>query len=66
MIQKHLQNRCLNKINHYNPNKKRKILIMFDYIIADFMTNGKFQAIIKEQFFRCRKLNISFVIITKK
>ena len=39
---------------------------MFDYIIADFMTNRKFQAVTKEQFFRCRKLNMSFVFITKK
>ena len=25
----------------YNPNRKRKILIVFDYIIADIMTNKK-------------------------
>ena len=29
------------------------------------MTNKKFQAIIKELFIRCRKLNISLVFITK-
>ena len=34
-------------IDDYNPNRKRKILIVFDDIIADIMTNKKFQAIIK-------------------
>ena len=50
-------------INDYNPNRKRKILIVFDDMIADIMTNKKFQAIIKELFIRCRKLNISLVFI---
>ena len=34
-------------------------------MIADMMTNKKFQAIIKELFFRCKKLNISLVFITQ-
>ena len=50
-------------IDDYNPNRKRKILIVFDDMIADIMTNKKFQAIIKELFIRCRKLNISLVFI---
>ena len=32
-------------INDYNPSRKRKKLIIFDDMIADFMTNKKFQAI---------------------
>ena len=52
-------------INDYNPNRRRKILIVFDDMIADIMTNKKFQAIIKELFIRCRKLNISLVFITQ-
>ena len=52
-------------INDYNPNRKRKILIVFDDMIADIMTNKKFQSIIKELFIRCRKLNISLVFITQ-
>ena len=32
-------------------------------MIADIMANKKFQAIIKELFIRCRKLNISLVFI---
>ena len=53
------------KIDEYNPNRKRKILIEFDGIIADIITNKKFQAIIKELFIRCRKVNISLVFITQ-
>ena len=52
-------------INDYNPIRKRKKLIVFDDMIADIMTNKKFQAIIKELFIRCRKLNISLVFITE-
>ena len=51
-------------IDDYNPNRKRKILIVFDDMIADVMTNKKFQAVIKELFIRCRKLNISLFFIT--
>ena len=52
-------------IDDYNPNRKRKILIVFDDMIADIMTNKKFQSLIKELFIRCRKLNISLVFITQ-
>ena len=52
-------------INDYNPKRKRKILILFDDMIADIMTNKNFQAIIKELFIRCRKLSISLVFITQ-
>ena len=52
-------------IDDYNQKRKRKILIVFDGRIADIMTNKKFQAIIKELFIRCRKLNISLVFITQ-
>ena len=40
-------------------------LIVFNDTIADMMTNKKFQAIIKELFIRCRKLNILLVFITQ-
>ena len=52
-------------IDDYNPKRKRKILIVFDDMIADIMTNKRFQAIIKELFIRCRKLNLSLVFITQ-
>ena len=51
--------------NNYNPNRKREILIVFGDVIADIMTNKKFQSIIKELFIRCRKINISLVCITQ-
>ena len=44
---------------------KEKKLIVLDDMIAGIMTNKKFQAIIKELFIRCRKLNISLVFITQ-
>ena len=50
---------------NYNPIRKRKQLIVFGDMIVDIMTNKKFQAIIKELFIRCRKLNISLVFITQ-
>ena len=50
-------------IDNYNPSRKRKILIIFDDMITDIMTNEKFQSIIKELFIRCRKLKISLVFI---
>ena len=52
-------------IDDYNSSRRRKILIVFDDMIADIMKNKKFQAIIKELFIRCRKLNISLVFITQ-
>ena len=52
-------------IDNYNPRRKTKILIVFDDIIADIMTDKKFKAIIKELFIRCRKVNISLVFITQ-
>ena len=54
-----------NNTDDYNPKRKRKILIVFDYMIADIMAHKRFQAIIKELLIRCRKLNISLVFITQ-
>ena len=39
-----------NNIDDYNPKRKRKILIALDNMIADIMTDKRFQAIIKELF----------------
>ena len=52
-------------IDDYNASRKRKILIVFDDMTADIMTNKKFQSIIEELFIRCRKLNISLVFIMR-
>ena len=45
-------------IDNYNPKRNKKVLIVFDDMIADIMSNKKFQAIIKELFIRYRKWNI--------
>ena len=48
-----------NVINGRNRSIKRKILVVFDDMVAGIMTNKKFQAIFKELLIRCRKLNTS-------
>ena len=45
--------------------KREDVGIIFDDMIADVTTSKRFQAIIKELFIRCRKLNISLVFITQ-
>ena len=56
-------NDVLDDINNYNKNRDKRILIMFDDMIADIMRSENFIAIVKEVFIRCRKLNISIVFI---
>ena len=46
----------------YKPNKKTKILIVFDMI--NMLSNKKFNLIVTEVFFRGRKLNISYAFIS--
>ena len=41
-------------IDDSNPSRKRKILIVFNDMIADIMSNKRFQAIVKDLFIRCR------------
>ena len=50
-------------IEDYNPGKKRKLLIIFDDMIADMINNKKLNPIVTELFIRGRKLNISIVFI---
>ena len=52
-------------IEKYNPNKKRKMFIVFDDMIADMFSNKKLNPIVTELFIRGRKLNISLVFITQ-
>ena len=49
-------------IHDYNLSRKRKILIIFDDMIAHIMTNKKFQAMIKELFIRCRKFRLLLLL----
>ena len=50
-------------IEDYNPIKKRKVLIVFDDMIADMINNNKLNPIVTELVIRGRKLNISIVFI---
>ena len=52
-------------IEEYNPNKKRKILIVFDDIIADMLNNKRRNPVVTELFIRDIELNISLVFITQ-
>ena len=52
-------------VEDYNQRKKRKVLIIFDDMIADMINNKKLNPIITELFIRGRKLNISIVFITQ-
>ena len=50
-------------LEDYNPTKKRRVLIVFDDMIADMESNKKLSPIVTELFLRGRKLNISLVFI---
>ena len=50
-------------IDEYNVDKGRKILIVFDDMIADMINNKKTNSIVTELFIRGRKLNISVVFL---
>ena len=52
-------------IEDQNSIKKRKILIVFDDMIADMINNNKLNPIVAELFIRGRKLNISITFITQ-
>ena len=52
-------------IEYYNPGKKRKILIVFDDMIADMINNKKLNPVVTELFIGGRKLSISVVFITQ-
>ena len=52
-------------IEEYNANKKRKILIVFDDMITDILSNKKPNLIVTELFIRGIKLNVSCVFVTE-
>ena len=58
-------NNVLDDINDYNKNRDKKVLIVFDDMIADIEDNKNFKRIIKELFYRARKINASIVFITQ-
>ena len=56
---------ALDDINNYNKNRDKKVLIVFDDMIADIEYNKDFKRIIKELFYRAHKINVSIVFITQ-
>ena len=53
-------------IDEYNLGKIRKILRVFDDIIADIINNKKLNSVVTELFIRGRKINISLVFIREQ
>ena len=56
-------NDVLDDINNCNKNRDKKVLIVFDDMIADIEYNKNFKRIIKELFYRAHKINVSIVFI---
>ena len=52
-------------IEEYNLGKKRKVLIVFEDMIADMINDKKLNPIVTELFIRGSKLNISIVFVTQ-
>ena len=56
-------------IEEYNPNKERKIMIVFDDMIVDMLSNKTLNPVVNELSIRGRKLNTTELILfrcTKK
>ena len=56
---------CLLKYWRVNPSKQCNVLIVFDDIIVDIISNKKLSQIVTELFIRGRKLIISLVFISQ-
>ena len=52
-------------IEDYKTSRKSNVLLVFDDMIADMVSNRKPSPTVTEPFIRRRKLNISTVFITK-
>ena len=59
-----MQDVCKN-VEEYNINKKRQILIVFDEVIADMISNEKLNSVVSDLFGRRKKLNTSLVFVTQ-
>ena len=49
----------------YNPTKEKRVLLVFDDMIADMAATKKLSPIVTELFLKGRKLNISVVFISQ-
>ena len=52
-------------LEEYNATTKRRVLLVFDDIIADMESNKKLSAIVTKLFLKGRKLNIPLVFISQ-
>ena len=52
-------------LKYYNPTKKRRVLIVFDNMIADMQSNRKLSTKVTELFLRGRKIKMSLVFISQ-
>ena len=52
-------------IEECNPNKKYKLLIVFDNMTAEMFSNNQLNPTVTQLFLRGRKLSIFLVFITK-
>ena len=52
----------IKNVEKYNPNKRRKILFVFDGMIADMLNKKKLNPIVTWLFIRDKKLNISLFL----
>ena len=59
-----MQDACKD-IEDYNLKNNRKVLIVFDDMIADMINSKKLDSIVSELFTRGRKINISIVFFTQ-
>ena len=57
------KNDIYKNIEEYNPNKKRKILVIFDDMIVDMISNKELNSIGTELFIRGKKLNILLFLL---
>ena len=58
-----IKNDVYENLEDYNLTKKRRVLIVFNDMIADMKSNKKLSHIVTELFLRERKFNISLVFI---
>ena len=52
-------------VEEYNPNKKRKTLIVFDDMITECLVMKKLNSVVTESFIRGTELNIYLIFITQ-
>ena len=52
-------------IDEYNVDKERKMLIVFNDMIADMINNKKLNSVVTKLFIRRRNLNISLIFIAQ-